>query len=130
MATYDPTNVTAIFGVPCDEFNKITVTKDGDNNNFVESTTGQVHDTVRANKLATVTLTINQASPFNQVLSAYEQSNNHILISIVDNSGASLHFMPKAKIKKGADGTYGDNAEELTWTFAGALEVHNKGGNN
>ena len=130
MATYTPNDVSAIFGVAMTDWNKITFTTEGDETTAAKTTTGNVHFTQNENSLAVATITMNQASPDHGILSAYKLAKQQIPITIVDNSGSSIHFVPVAAIKKAPGAMYGPESEELEWSFHGKIATDFLGGNN
>ena len=126
VRTYDPKQVAVLVsGVPMSGFADgtfISVERDEDAFSKVSGADGIVSRAKSNNSMGTLTLTLAQTSPSNDVLSALatldELTNAGIFPIIVkDNSGRSIHFSSNAWVKKVPAAGYAKEVGNREWIF-------------
>ncbi len=122
MKTYDPKEVAVIIGgAIIKSWNTVTVAMLEDQNTFSASTTGEPTRTKNANKLATITLVVPQASEDNAALSTLLIADTVIPCSVIDTAGNSLHVMAEGVIVKSPDAEYAKEDGEREWVITGNI---------
>lgn len=126
VRTYDPTQVIiSIGGVPMSGFTEGTfleVVRDEPTWNKVVGADGLVTRGKTNNFTGTVTLTLKQSSPSNDVLSGFmaidEATNAGVIpVLIKDISGNSVYFSARAWISKYADSTFAKDITDRQWVL-------------
>jgi hypothetical protein len=112
----------------------LNVERDEDTWNKVVGADGSVARSKSANKAATLTLTLLQTSPSNDILSALaaldeETGDAEIPIIIKDNSGTTLVSAPESWIQKPPAIVYGKEVQNREWVFALSKTTFFAGGN-
>lgn len=139
VRTYDPKQVIVTFGaIPVSGYAEGTFINIERNGPLFEKTRGADGSIDRTNKNAfdfSVTLTLKQTSPTNQLLSAAaavdQISNKGVLPLLVkDLNGATLFTAPQAWIEQDPNDEFGDIAGSREWVFATGPAAKLTGGNN
>jgi hypothetical protein len=126
VRTYDPKQVViTIGGVPMSGFADGTfleVQREDDGYTKVVGADGYTTRTRSNNRSGSITLTLKQSSPSNDVLSGFaildEATNTAVLpIFIKDLSGNSVFFSAQGWVKKFANSTYGKDLDNREWTI-------------
>lgn len=131
MNTYDPSQVSVIYGtaiVP--DFESVSVEMDEDGWAFNAGSSGEDSRTKNSNRRATITIAIDQTKPVNGQLSALFEADALLPLTIKDNSGQSLHFMPKGTILRIPSVNYAKSeGGTREWQIKGQMAVNYVGGN-
>lgn len=126
VRTYDPKQVViTVGGVPMSGFADGTfleVQREDDAYTKVVGADGYTTRTRSNNRSGSITLTLKQSSPSNDVLSGFaildEATNTAVLpIFIKDLSGNSTFFSAQGWVKKFANSTYGKDLDNREWTI-------------
>lgn len=126
LRTYDPAQVTvAIGGAIMSGYTDGTFVEIARNDNTWNTVVGADGLVTRGksnNRSATLTLTLKQSSPSNDVLSALlvadELTNGSVFpVLIKDLSGTSIYFSAQAFINTFAGATYSKDITDRSWTF-------------
>lgn len=127
VRTYDPKQViVTIGGVPMSGFSDGTfleVVRNEPTWNMVVGADGLVTRGKTNNFSGTLTLTLKQSSPSNDVLSAFlavdEATNAGVIpVLIKDLSGNSVYFSARAWINQYANSTFGKDISDRQWTLS------------
>lgn len=126
VRTYDPKKVAVVIGgVPMSGFSQDTFVKVSRKEDLFTMYVGTDGETARAksnNRSGELSLTLSQASPSNDVLSAFhvadELDNAGVVpILIKDLSGSSVFFSAAGWIRKAPDAEFGKDIKEREWVF-------------
>lgn len=137
--TYDPADVSVIFdGVPMSGFAEgtfVSIASDADQWTKEVGSDGHVSRTKANNRTATMTLTLMQGSPSNDVLSGYyaaDQLDNSGVVQVMvkDNSGRTRVFSEAGWIQKIPDVEFSNEESSREWTIALAQTDFSVGGNS
>lgn len=112
----------------------INLTKDFQSFTKVESMDGKVSRTFRDSGSYTLTLTLAQSSPSNDILSKiwiFDQATNLAKFSILvkDNTGSTFFYAPTCWIQSSPDVVMSSDIEPRAWVFQCAGADINVGGN-
>jgi len=140
LYTYDPKLVAVILGgVPLSGFADgtfVSVEQNEDSFSLQVGTDGDGCRSKSNNQSARVTLTLQQSSASNDILSALH--NTDILspsgdgitpLIVKDNTGRSLHSAENAWIVKPPTSAFGREPENREWVFETEAMLHTVGGN-
>lgn len=120
MATYDASRETLIidgkqvYGY-MDGQNMCSVAWDTDQVTVTQDPMGTTVKNINHKNAATATVTLNQTSPFNQVLT--DLCNQHKDFSIDSSNGIEHWYAAHCYISKMADATAGDTSSARAWTI-------------
>jgi hypothetical protein len=138
VTTFDPDNVTVIFGIPLTGFadgTHIKITKKEDDFTLKVGVDGEAVRSKNNNLSSEIELTFMQSSLSNQYLAGVYNadrmtpSGDGILpLLIKDNSGTSSYAAEKAWIVKAPDTSFGKEPENRVWKLETNAMVHNVGG--
>lgn len=126
LKTYDPAQVTvAIAGAIMSGYTDgtfVEITRNDVSWNTVVGADGIVSRAKSNNRSGTLTLTLKQTSPSNDVLSGFliadELSNRGVFpVLVKDLSGTSIFFSAQAYITQFATATFGKEIQDRTWTI-------------
>lgn len=126
MKTYIPQEVSVIVGGNIisgfADGTFVTVERDEDAFTYVPSTSGGGTRTKNANKAGKVTITLQQSSESNSILSDLAKADEKdgsgvVAIMIRDNSGESLHSSDAAYISKMPQAQFAKELQNLEWVF-------------
>jgi hypothetical protein len=138
VKTYDPQQVSLSMGGQIAsgfaDGTFISVERDEDTFNKVTGADGQVSRSKTANKSATLTLTLAQTSPFNDILSALaaadEVSSTGVFpVILKDNSGTTIVSSGAGWIRKPPTSGFGKEIENREWVIDMASTIFFVGGN-
>jgi len=138
VRTYDPASVSVLIGgVPISGFADgtfISVERNNPKFQMVSGADGIVSRSKSNDKTGTMTLTLAQTSPSNDVLEGIaaldELSSTGIVpVMVKDNSGRSVHFAGNAWIQQDPTAEFGKELSNREWTFDLADYVPFNGGN-
>lgn len=138
LSTYDPKQVSVIFGgVPLSGFADgtfINVERDNDTFSKTSGSDGIVSRAKSNDRSGTMTITLAQTSPSNDVLEAValldEKTNTGIVpVLVQDKSGRSKHFSALAWIRKSAPAEYSKEISNREWVIDLADYIPFNGGN-
>jgi len=116
MKTYSPEEGSMIVDGNIGEgWNTIKVERDEDSYAFEPSTSGGGTRTKNSNKAGKITITLQQTSAFNAILSDLEKSGDIVPVAFRDNSGFDVHESEGAYVVKPADSEYGKEVGETEW---------------
>jgi len=116
MKTYSPEEGSMIVdGNIIDAWNTIKVARDEDGFAFEPSTSGGGTRTKNSNKAGKFTITTQQTSESNAVLSDLAKSGDIFSCSFRDNSGNDVHESEAGYVVKPADSEYGKEVGEREW---------------
>lgn len=127
VRTYDPKQVViSIGGVPMSGFSEGTfleVDRDEPTWNKVVGADGLVTRSKTNNLSGTLTLTLKQSSPSNDVLSGFlaidEATNQGVVpVLVKDLSGNSIYFSANAWITQYANSTFGKDISDRQWVLS------------
>lgn len=137
--TYDPAQVViSVGGVPMSGFTDGTfceIVRNEATWNMVVGADGLVTRGKTNNNSGTLTITLKQSSPSNDVLSAFliadELSNAGVIpILVKDISGNSIYFSAQGWISQFANSTFGKEIADRSWTISLADTDFFVGSNN
>jgi len=138
LSTYVPEDILVIIGGAImsgfGDGTFVVVERDEDTFSKKTGANGRTTRTKSSNKSGSITLTLQQTSPSNDILSAIhaidEQTGNGVVpVLIKDKRGTSIHSSPAAWVKKPASASYAKESEDREWVLDCAdLEGH-VGGN-
>lgn len=126
VRTYDPKAVViTIGGVPMSGFSDGTfleITRNAQAFTLVVGADGTATRVKSNNTSGTMTVTLKQSSPSNDVLSAFAQadalSNAGVVpILVKDLSGNSIYFSATGWVQKLPDSTFGPDVADRAWVF-------------
>lgn len=126
LKTYDPKQVLVLVGgVPMGGFTDgafVSVSRDEDSFTKVVGADGETSRSKRNNRSGSMTLTLHQTSPSNDVLSALaiadELSNAGVVpVMVKDSSGRSILFSALGWIRKPADSSFSAEIEDREWVL-------------
>ena len=126
LSTYVPEDILVIVGgAIIDGYADgtfINVERDEDTFSKKTGANGRTTRTKSSNKSGSITLTLQQTSPSNDVLSAFhaidEQTANGVIpVLIKDKRGTSLYSSPAAWVKKPAAASFAKESENREWTL-------------
>jgi len=140
LRTYDPKSVSIIVGgnimTGLADGTFLTVERDEDAFALNIGSDGEGVRSKSNNFSGTFTLTIQQGSPSNDVLSAFAQADELsgsgvVSVLVKDNNGNSLHVAETAWVQKAADAEYARESGDREWvirtdkltTFVGGNDV-------
>ena len=138
VRTYDPKQVTLIVGAfPIGGFadgSYITVTRENDAYQKVVGADGETSRAKSNDRSGTITITLAQTSPSNDVLSAIsladELNNDGIVpIAIRDGSGRTIIIAPFSWVQKPADVEFAKEITDREWVMACSDISMTEGGN-
>lgn len=124
LFTYDPSEVAVIVGGQImEQFADgtfVNVVRNEDSATFAPSSQGGGTRTKSSNRSGRMTITLQQTSPSNALLTAFvlalENSNGGIFpVILKDNSGRDLHTAATAWVVKPADSGYANELENREW---------------
>jgi hypothetical protein len=124
--TYASDEVRVVVGgVPMSGFADgtfVTIARDEQAFQKTTGADGSVSRAKTANRSGIITITLQQTSPSNDVLSGYmladEASGDGIVpILIKDTSGRTLHFSPSAWVQQMPDNEFGKDVSEREWVM-------------
>jgi hypothetical protein len=130
--TYAPKEVSVIVG----GFNikgKTSVSVEFREDRYTETTDidGGITSTENAAwRLGDITLTMDQASTDNAILSGIHLTGAVVPVIVKDNSGNSIYTMAEGRIKKMPTAEFGAETAEREWIIAGNIDLALEGGNN
>jgi hypothetical protein len=137
--TYASDEVRVIVGgVPMSGFADgtfVTVSRDEQAFTKVTGADGTTSRSKSANKSGTITITLKQTSPSNDVLSGFmiadEQSNEGVVpVLIKDTSGRTIHSVSAAWVQQMPDNEFGKEISEREWVMDCARIDSFVGGND
>lgn len=131
MYTYKPNEVSVIYGtVIVPDFESISIEMDEDGWGFNAGSSGEDSRTKNSNRRATVTISLDQTKPINAQLSALFEADSLLQLTVKDNSGQSLHFMPKGTILRIPGVNYAKSESGTRdWQIKGQMAINHIGGN-
>ena len=125
--TYDPKRVNVLVGgAPIAEFASDTFVEINfttDRYSMVSGIDGTITRSKSNDYSATVTLTLQQGSPSNAILSALEQADRLVpggqvfAFGIVDLNGSTEAFSPEAWVARPPDAAFGAESGTRVWTI-------------
>lgn len=132
MNTYDSSQVSVIVGTTIvGDFESISTEQQEDGWTFDSGSSGDVSASKNSNRLMTATITTKQTKAVNLQLSALYEGDSIFPLTIKDNNGTSLHFIPQARIVKIPSAEYGKSElSDREWTIVGKATANVVGGNN
>lgn len=112
----------------------VSISRDEQAYNKVTGADGTTSRAKTANKAGTITITLQQTSPSNDVLTGYmiadEQSNDGVVpVLVKDTSGRTLHFAASAYVQQMPDTDFSKDIEEREWVMECAAIDSFVGGN-
>lgn len=138
VRTYDPKQVSVLIGgVPMSGFADgtfVSIERDEDTFSKVVGSDGVTSRAKTNNRNGTLTLTLAQTSPSNDVLEGIalldENSNTGVVpVMVKDNSGRSIHFSALGWVQKHPTAEFGKEVSNREWTVALADYTPFNGGN-
>ena len=116
MKTYSPEEGSMIVdGNIIEGWNKIKAAMDEDGATFEPSTSGGGTRTINSNRAGKFTITCQQTSQSNGVLSDLEKDKTVFGCSFRDNSGNDVHESEAGYVVKKAESEYGKEVGEREW---------------
>jgi len=104
----------------------VTANIDGDRVTVESNAQGEASWALNNSKLGTVTLTLNQTSPFNRILNELANKKTFFPIWVDDPINKERRGGTEAIVTKTADATFSDNVEARSYTVkVGDFEVIN-----
>ena len=122
--TYSPEEVRVIVGgVPMSAFADgtfVNVTRDEQAYNKVTGADGRTSRARTANRAGAITITLQQTSPSNDVLSGFmlaDEAGDQGVVSVMikDSSGRTLHFCAAAWVQQMPDQDFSKDIENREW---------------
>jgi len=118
MKTYSPEEGSMIIdGNIIEQWNEIKVAMDEDGYSFEPSTSGGGTRTKNANKAGKFTITLQQTSASNGVLSDLARSGDIVPCGFRDNSGNDVHESEAGYVVKQAESGYGKEVGTREWVI-------------
>lgn len=130
--TYDPSQVAALLGATSiNGWNEVSIEFDEDDWGFDVGNNGDTSRVYNVNKLAVVTMKLQQTSPSNLAFTAARNAKSVLPISVIDTSGGSSFLMPEGTIMKAPTVTFGKGTDvnEIEWQLKGTMKIAIYGGN-
>ena len=127
VRTYDPKNIIiTVGGIPISGFSEGTfleIARTEPTWNMVVGADGLVTRGKTNNFSGTMTLTLKQSTPSNDVLSGFlaldEATNSGVVpVLVKDLSGNSVYFAARAWINQYANSTFGKDISDRQWTLS------------
>lgn len=116
MKSYSPEEGSLIVDGNIGEgWNEVKVGRDEDSFTFEPSTSGGGTRTKNSNKAGKFTITLQQTSAFNGVLSDLEKSGEIIPVAFRDNSGFDVHESEGGYVVKPAESGYAKEVGTREW---------------
>ncbi|MGE7121802.1 phage structural protein [Peribacillus sp. NPDC046944] len=104
----------------------VTANMDEDRVSVESNAQGEASWSLNNSKLGTVTLTLNQTSPFNKILNGYVNSKTFFPIYVDDPVNKERRGGTQGIVTKSADATYSDGIEARSYTIkVGDFEIVN-----
>ncbi|MGE7621693.1 phage structural protein [Viridibacillus sp. NPDC096237] len=104
----------------------VTANMDEDRVTVESNAQGEASFALNNSKLGTVTLTLNQTSPFNKILNQYVNSKTFFPIWVDDPTNKERRGGSQGFVTKTADATYSDAVEARSYTVkVGDFEIIN-----
>lgn len=118
MKTYAPEEGSMIVdGNILEQWNSIGVARDEDGFTFEPSTSGGGTRTKNSNEAGKFTITLQQTSPSNGVLSDLAKSGDIVPCSFRDNSGSDVHESEAGYVVKPSDSEYAKEVGTREWVI-------------
>lgn len=104
----------------------VTANMDEDRVTVESNAQGEASWSLNNSKLGTITLTLNQTSPFNRILNGYVNSKTFFPIYVDDPVNKERRGGTQGIVTKTADATYSDGVEARAYTIkVGDFEIIN-----
>ena len=125
LKTFDPSQHSLAIGGSLIEFDEVSIEYDEDLNTMQVGTKGEQTRSVNLNQNAAWSVTLQQKSSSNQLLSALMLTNAVISLGLLDlEDGLTTAGCAEGVVKKKPTLPYGKESAQIEWTFHGKTIVN------